>query len=222
MLRVCSKCGEPKELVTENFRQVFGRDKVTLYFKRGCRDCERDQSREWQRQHIVQAKECNQRFQTLNPDYKKNWKIENAEHIRKYTTDYESQIHVKLKKRVSRRIKHALISCNARKISRTLAFLPYSIAELKLHLESQFESWMNWDNWGVYNPSTWDENNPSTWTWQLDHIKPMATHTYNCESDFGFREAWRLDNLRPLRSKENIVLGASMKRIKTNKFHGVI
>jgi len=123
---------------------------------------------------------------------------------------------------VSRRIKHALTNRNATKISRTLSFLPYSIEELKLHLESQFESWMNWDNWGVYNPSKWDENDPSTWTWQLDHIKPMATHAYSCQSDPGFIEAWRLNNLRPLRSKENIVLGAKMKRVKNTNIQGVI
>lgn len=45
----------------------------------------------------------------------------------------------------------------------------------------------------------------------------MASHVYSCESDPGFREAWRLDNLRPLRSKDNIVLGAKMKRVKSNK-----
>ena len=51
----------------------------------------------------------------------------------------------------------------------------------------------------------------------------MASHVYSCESDSGFKEAWRFENLKPLRSKENIVLGAKMKRIKTNKFiQGVI
>ena len=58
-----------------------------------------------------------------------------------------------------------------------------------------------------------------------DRIKPMATHVYSCESDPGFKDAWRLENLRPLRSKENIILGASMKRInnKTNKLiHEVV
>lgn len=83
---------------------------------------------------------------------------------------------------------------------------------------------MNWGNWGVYDPVKWNENEPSTWTWQLDHIKPMATHVYSCEADPGFRDAWKLENLRPLRSKDNIVLGAKMKRVKnTNKLvHGGI
>lgn len=49
-------------------------------------------------------------------------------------------------------------------------------------------------------------------------VKPMATHAYSCESDAGFRDAWKLENLRPLRSKDNVILGANMKRVKnTNK-----
>jgi hypothetical protein len=171
------------------------------------------------------ARERTKNFTKENPDYKKNWKMKNIDRVRVYRENYENQVHIKLKKRVSRRIKHALTSRNIAKIIDTLAFLPYSIEELKLHLESKFEPWMNWNNWGNYNPKTWGENDSNTWTWQLDHIKPMATHVYSCESDPGFKDAWRLENLRPLRSKENIILGASMKRInnKTNKLiHEVV
>jgi hypothetical protein len=52
----------------------------------------------------------------------------------------------------------------------------------------------------------------------------MATRVYSCQSDPGFIEAWRLENLRSLRSKDNIVLGAKMKRVKnTNKIiHEVV
>jgi len=218
MLRVCSKCGEPKELVTENFRQVSGRDKVTLYFKRGCRECERDESREWQGKHAEEAKDRSKRFRDKNPNYISNWKAGNIEHVRNYRSSYENQTNVKLKKRVSRALKHALTKRGSKKITDTLSFLQYSIEELRLHIESRFESWMNWENWGAYKPSTWNEEDPNTWTWQLDHIKPMATHVYSCESDSGFKDAWRLENLRPLRSKENIIFGASMKRInKSNK-----
>ena len=30
--------------------------------------------------------------------------------------------------------------------------------DLKNHLESQFEDWMNWNNWGIYSPNLWDDN----------------------------------------------------------------
>lgn len=45
------------------------------------------------------------------------------------------------------------------------------------------------------------------------HKIPMVNHTYDCQKDPGFVEAWKLENLRPLRAKDNIILGAKMKRI---------
>ena len=82
------------------------------------------------------------------------------------------------------------------------------------HLESRFETCTNR---GVYNPKTWNKNYCKTGTWQIDHIIPMAMRVYICDSDPGFLESWKLENLRPLRSKENTILGAKMQRINTKK-----
>lgn len=84
----------------------------------------------------------------------------------------------------------------------------YSIEELKKHLESLFESWMTWDNWGVYNSKTWDDNDQSTWTWQIDHIIPQSTFKYTSMEDEEFKACWALENLRPLSSKINIIEGS--------------
>lgn len=212
--RSCQKCGKTYQLTTEFFRQVLGRDKITLYFKRVCRNCERKASREYQKKNPEKAKVNNEKIMARNPDYKKQWKANNVNKLRLYRNQYESRLDVKLKKRVSRAIHHALRKCGASKTADTLSFLPYSIDDLKKHLDSQFESWMNWDNWGRYDPKTWDDNDASTWTWQLDHKIPMANHTYSCQDDPGFLEAWKLENLRPLKAKDNIILGAKMKRTK--------
>jgi len=143
----------------------------------------------------------------------KQWKAENKDQQTRYRRKYENRTHVKLKKRVSRAIIHALSRNRINKTQDILSFLPYSIDDLRNHIESKFELWMNWSNWGRYNPETWDNAKPETWTWQLDHIKPMANHTYTCQEDPGFLEAWKLANLRPLKAKDNIILGARMKRV---------
>lgn len=208
--RVCKKCNVEQELNVENYRPCKG----TIYFKCVCRECERRFSREYQRAHTDLAKKNNQAFYAANPKYREQYKKNNKDHIKKYRAEYEARLHVKLKKRVSRAIHHALKRKNLKKTINTLSFLPYSIESLKTHLESQFEHWMNWDNWGVYNPKKWDDNDYNTWTWQIDHIKPMAKHVYYCQEDPEFAEAWKLENLRPLRAKDNIILGAKMKRIK--------
>jgi hypothetical protein len=77
--------------------------------------------------------------------------------------------------------------------------LPYTVEELKQHLEKQFEPWMNWDNWGPIRKYTKD--NP---VWNIDHIIPQSTFEYESMDDEGFQKCWALINLRPLDAVKNI------------------
>ncbi|SRR5258708_3224568 len=90
--------------------------------------------------------------------------------------------------------------------------LPYTIDELKQHLENQFESWMTWDNQGKYDPETWKDDDQSTWTWQLDHIVPQTSLPYNSMTDENFQKCWILSNLRPLSAKQNLLDGTKRTR----------
>jgi hypothetical protein len=91
-------------------------------------------------------------------------------------------------------------------------YLPFTITELRKHLEQQFEPWMTWENYGKYKAKTWDDNDPSTWTWQIDHIIPQSDLPYSSMEDDNFKKCWSLENLRPLSSKINSIEGA--KRIR--------
>jgi len=93
-------------------------------------------------------------------------------------------------------------------------FLDYSMQELKEHLESKFEYWMSWNNYGIYNPEKWNDNDPSTWTWQIDHIIPKSTFNYKSVNDEEFKKCWSLDNLRPYSAKLNIIEGSNRIRHK--------
>lgn len=86
--------------------------------------------------------------------------------------------------------------------------LPYSMEELKSHIESQFEPWMNWNNRGKYNSKTWDDNDATTWTWQLDHTVPHSTFQYKSMNDIEFFQCWSLSNLQPISAKSNILKGS--------------
>lgn len=88
-------------------------------------------------------------------------------------------------------------------------FLPYTIEELRDHLESRFESWMSWDNWGKYDPMVWNDNDKSTWTWNVDHIIPHSNFIYDSMEHPNFKKCWALSNLRPLSSKQNCLDGAN-------------
>lgn len=74
-------------------------------------------------------------------------------------------------------------------VSKYNAYLGYSWAELRDHLEAQFRDGMTWENWGP--------------VWELDHIKPLSSLRYETLDCPLFREAWALSNIRPLERKAN-------------------
>ncbi len=112
-------------------------------------------------------------------------------------------VFLKLHEFVSKRIHSKL-----KRGKSTLECLPYTIEELKKHLESKFESWMTWDNYGTYRVDIWKDNDRSTWSWQIDHIIPRSRLPYYSLGDDNFTACWALSNLRPLSSKHNILKGS--------------
>lgn len=77
------------------------------------------------------------------------------------------------------------------------SILPYTIEELKAHLESQFQPGMTWENHGLHG-------------WHIDHIKPVCTFDFldgdlsNPEVVKVVQQCWALSNLRPLWAKDNL------------------
>ena len=54
------------------------------------------------------------------------------------------------------------------KTSKTKYILGCSFEEFKNHIESQWESWMSWDNYGKYNGE-------ERYGWDIDHIVPTSS-----------------------------------------------
>jgi hypothetical protein len=85
------------------------------------------------------------------------------------------------------------------KNSKTETILGCSFQEFNSYLESKFESWMSWDNRGLYNG---EEN----YGWDIDHIIPLS-ESKNIEDLYKLNH---YTNLQPLCSKIN-------RDIKRNK-----
>jgi hypothetical protein len=81
--------------------------------------------------------------------------------------------------------------------------LEYTIDELKQYIESLWEPWMSWDNYGLYSK---DKQ-----TWQIDHIIPQSKLPFISLEDQNFRKCWALENLRPLETIANIKKGNRVK-----------
>lgn len=108
----------------------------------------------------------------------------------------------KLRNSVSNSIRRMLKNNGSYKRKKSIRnFLPYTIGELKLHLENLWKPWMNWENYGGLS------NDPRR-TWHIDHIKPHSSFFYMSMNDSAFLECWALSNLRPLEKKANMSKGA--------------
>lgn len=151
-------------------------------------------------------------------EQKKKYYIENKTKINKRKLGYQKIREYKdpifkLRRRVSNMVYIAMKKIFVIKNNLSiLKFLPYTIDELKIHLEKQFESWMNWSNWGNYNSKSWNDDDVSTWTWQIDHIIPQSKLPYTNMEDENFKKCWDLNNLRPYSAKRNIIDGSSKIR----------
>lgn len=114
--------------------------------------------------------------------------------VNKYTRDRaKTDIQFRLKCRLRSRLWVILKTSKGGKAGSAIKDLGCSVAELIAYLESKFEPWMNWDNYGAYSTEKR--------TWQIDHIIPL------CKFDLTDREqflkACHYTNLQPLGALEN-------------------
>tara|TARA_Y100000310_G_scaffold263088_1_gene273071 strand:+ start:2036 stop:2620 length:585 start_codon:yes stop_codon:yes gene_type:complete len=126
----------------------------------------------------------------------RQWRAENREYINRYQRHKRKTDPIyRLSLSVSNLVRKALKSQNAVKGGRTFDHLPYTPQQLKEHIESQFEDWMTWDNWGE---------------WHIDHIYPQSKLIYDSLEHPNFQKCWDLSNLQPLRAEDNIRKGDSI------------
>lgn len=101
--------------------------------------------------------------------------------------------HFKLKRRLSCRVKNALILHKGKKADKTTKLIGCSIPDLVEHLEKQFQPGMTWDNYGE---------------WHIDHKKPCASFDLTRpEEQF---KCFHFSNLQPLWASDNLSKGAKL------------
>ena len=211
--RKCSHCNISKEQRSRNYSYVK-RKNGKYGWNAVCRKCVSIYNRDYHESNkekiIERKKEYYQENLDSIKEYHKKYRQENKESRREYNRSYrikrmKNDSSYKLRKLISSSIYRGLKKNGSSKNGKSISdYLPYSINDLKKHLESQFEPWMTWENHGVYDPNTWDDNDSSTWTWNIDHIVPHCNFYYTSMEDDDFQICWALENLRPLSSKINI------------------
>ena len=175
---ICEKCGSEKdsEKPCVNCKKIYDQERY----------------RKKRKAILAQQKIYDESHKEQLAAYHQKWYIDNKDEIlvkhRIYKKEkYISDVVFKLRAICSSSIYQAMKSSKSG--SSILDYLPYTMEELRVHLENQFDQKMSWENHGSY--------------WQIDHITPQSKLPYTSMLDDNFKKCWALDNLRPLEGSEN-------------------
>lgn len=205
--RKCAYCKLIKNII--QFKKYF--DTIGRLYYRYCIECEPKRIKLYRISHIEQISKQEKEYRLKNKEII-NYKFNEYIKIRKQTDP-----SFKLRKNMSTIISQTLNKNNGSKNNKScFLFLNYSEYDLKQHIESLFEPWMTWQNYGKYNKTTWNDQDQSTWTWNIDHIIPQSDLPYSNMEDENFKKIWALDNLRPLNAKQNVLEGVNRTRHNKN------
>lgn len=106
---------------------------------------------------------------------------------RQWLKEYRKRPHVRLRNRVQTAIKRWVTKEQGSPL--TVQLTGCTMDFLRAHLESQWERWMNWNNYGK--------------RWVIDHVIPLASFDMSNENDQ--RKAFHFSNLRPMEKRANIL-----------------
>ena len=194
MTKICCNC--KKELDTSMFSKNCGHKDGLQSMCKSCQkeyDKQRSNSRkEYQKQYDAKRSETRKEYKR---QYYKEYYRTHIEQIKEYerTHKHIRQAYDKTYKRnrfnvsMSRSIYEALKGNKAGRHWEDL--VPYTLQQLKEHLEKQFTPEMSWDNYGSY--------------WEIDHIIPRNLFNITDENCQDFKICWSLMNLRPLEKLAN-------------------
>jgi len=132
-------------------------------------------------------------YNTKNNISKHKQKLE--KHVKRIKKRLEEKPYLKLHSNISSYIYKSLKKNKNNKKSEHI--LKYTFNDLKQHLESQFEDWMNWNNYGK---QIRDYKNKK---WNIDHIIPVSCYKIKNYNSLNFKKCWNLKNLRPLCAVKN-------------------
>lgn len=157
----------------------FCRDESLFYDGDGyCISCRKKEN---QRYYLINKQKIDTRHKKNARRYRK---ITASQHRLRYATDNS----YRLKKILSGRIYKAI--SRGHKSASSVKLLGCSIPQLQVHLESQFQPGMSWDNYG---------------DWHIDHRLPCAS--FDLSNPDEQRVCFHHSNLQPLWAADNLSKG---------------
>ncbi len=148
------------------------------------------------KESILLARKLNRDSDYQN-NYNKKYRDENLEYFKIYRREYESYKRetdplYKLTANLRSMIRESLTVRGYSKTSKSIEVIGITFDEFKIYIESKFEPWMTWDNYGRYNGEL-------NYGWDIDHIIPLSSAI--SEDEVVILNHYT--NLQPLCSKTN-------------------
>jgi len=158
---------------------VNNREKI-LENKKIYREENIDRIKEYRLTHKDYHDEYNKEYHINNQNEisknKKEYYLNNRGKIISYGIKYKRNRYnsdnlYRLSKNIRNLVGNSIRNTGFSKKSKTSEILGCSFEEFKTYLESKFESWMNWNNYGNWNGQPKELNI----SWDIDHIIPVSS-----------------------------------------------
>jgi hypothetical protein len=198
--KICNKCGEEKNIIffserkankdgfKNQCKECISSDNKKLYQanllqNKNYNKIKNKKYNEYQSKYREENKEKlkikNKKYREENKEKlkikNKKYREENKISILKSKLNYKkikrkNDIIFRIKDNLSSLVRQSIKNNGYTKSSKTQDILGCSFEEFKTHIESQWEDWMGWDNYGNPKDGIYELNK----TWDLDHIKPLV------------------------------------------------
>lgn len=174
-----------KEIRNKNSQKYYNENKEEI-------SDSRKNKRKTDLEFVKKEKERSKKYRDNNKEKirenKKKYYQDNKEKINaNFVKRRHEDLDFRLKNNMRSRLSHALK--NKTKGGKTIDYLGCSMEELRLHLKSQFQENMTWENYGS--------------EWHIDHIKPCCLFDFSKEEEIklcfnyqNLQPLWKLDNMR--------------------------
>lgn len=191
-VKKCFKCESLLLASPDNF--YF--DKKGMYgLNYMCKKCCSENGKKWREERREIKRKGDKKYQLENrekiAEYQKKYRDENKEKAHSYNLNYCKERGLKDPAFRINRAMRSQVGRMVKGIEGKNRHLPYSMDELRLHLEKQFTPGMAWENYGKNG-------------WHIDHITPVSHFKFDSIGGEEFLACWSLYNLRPLWGKENL------------------
>lgn len=172
-MKVCKKCNLEKDF-SEFSKSKNGKDGVNSR----CKNCRNTYLSEYRKSEFYSDWQTQYKLREYNNEYISN--------------RLKNDIVYKLLHNIRCLLSKSLKEKGFRKNSRSVEILGCNIDDFKSYLESKFESWMTWENKGLYNGDF-------DYGWDIDHIIPLSS----VDTEDEIIKLNHYTNLQPLCSKIN-------------------